>query len=166
MAIPDDRGDESFADDLNMWPGIVSGRVALLLRSTEIQPAAAPICPLLHSIVGFGVPLLGKMQVPPCLLAPRPPRPGTPLYMWMPLDFSPHAFNRGVWHAPICFPMRLGPRVLGRRGVRHTPLSERTQVSLPPPPPSSPCHGAVGWENVARLEKRLCGAVGWGTSRW
>lgn len=45
MAIPDDRGDESFADDLNMWRGIVSGRVALLLRSTEIQPAAAPICP-------------------------------------------------------------------------------------------------------------------------
>lgn len=58
MAIPDDRGDESFADDLNMWPGIVSGRVALLLRSTEIQPAAAPICPLLHSTVGFGVPLV------------------------------------------------------------------------------------------------------------
>ena len=26
-------------------PGIVSGRVALLLRSIEIQPAAAPICP-------------------------------------------------------------------------------------------------------------------------
>ena len=45
MEIPNDRGDESFADDLNMWPGIVSGRVALLLRSTEIQPAAAPICP-------------------------------------------------------------------------------------------------------------------------
>lgn len=62
MAIPDDRGDESFADDLNMWPGIVSGRVALLLRSTEIQPAAAPICPLSHSVVGF--------DVPPCLLPP------------------------------------------------------------------------------------------------
>ena len=46
MEIPNDRGDESFADDLNMWPGIVSGRVALLLRSTEIQPVAAPICPL------------------------------------------------------------------------------------------------------------------------
>ncbi len=46
MEIPNDWGDESFADDLNMWPGIVSGRVALLLRSTEIQPAAAPICPL------------------------------------------------------------------------------------------------------------------------
>lgn len=76
MAIPDDRGDESFADDLNMWPGIVSGRVALLLRSTEIQPAAAPICPLLHSIVGFGVPLVlwKKMQVPPpgALLLTRP----------------------------------------------------------------------------------------------
>ena len=39
MAIPDDRGDESFADDLNMWPGIVSGRVALLLRSSEIKPS-------------------------------------------------------------------------------------------------------------------------------
>ena len=36
--IPDDRGDESFADDLNMGRGIVSGRVALLLRSTEIPP--------------------------------------------------------------------------------------------------------------------------------
>ena len=38
IAIPDDRGDESFADDLNMGRGIVSGRVALLLRSTEIRP--------------------------------------------------------------------------------------------------------------------------------
>lgn len=36
--ISDDRGDESFADDLNMGRGIVSGRVALLLRSTEIRP--------------------------------------------------------------------------------------------------------------------------------
>lgn len=53
MEIPDDRGDESFADDLNMWPGIVSGRVALLLRSTEIQPAAAPICPLISLRGGF-----------------------------------------------------------------------------------------------------------------
>jgi hypothetical protein len=38
IAIPHDRGDESFADDLNMGRGIVSGRVALLLRSTEIPP--------------------------------------------------------------------------------------------------------------------------------
>ena len=38
ITIPDDRGDESFADDLNMGRGIVSGRVALLLRSTEIRP--------------------------------------------------------------------------------------------------------------------------------
>src|SRR3954452_4934473 len=37
ITIPDDRGDESFADDLNMGRGIVSGRVALLLRSTEIR---------------------------------------------------------------------------------------------------------------------------------
>ena len=32
------RKDKSFADDLNMGPGIVSGRVALLLRSAEIKP--------------------------------------------------------------------------------------------------------------------------------
>jgi hypothetical protein len=38
IAISHDRGDESFADDLNMGRGIVSGRVALLLRSTEIRP--------------------------------------------------------------------------------------------------------------------------------
>src|SRR5688500_18361651 len=38
ITISDDRGDESIADDLNMGRGIVSGRVALLLRSTEIRP--------------------------------------------------------------------------------------------------------------------------------
>jgi hypothetical protein len=38
ITISHDRGDESFADDLNMGRGIVSGRVALLLRSTEIPP--------------------------------------------------------------------------------------------------------------------------------
>ena len=38
ITISHDRGDESFADDLNMGRGIVSGRVALLLRSTEIRP--------------------------------------------------------------------------------------------------------------------------------
>ena len=39
---------ESFADDLNTRRGIVSGRVALLPRSTEIQPHAAPIRPPTH----------------------------------------------------------------------------------------------------------------------
>ena len=71
MEIPDDWGDESFADDLNMWPGIVSGRVALLLRSTEIQPAAAPICPLLLADVGFSMALqlaAKKVQVSSCSL--------------------------------------------------------------------------------------------------
>lgn len=34
---------ESFADDLNARRGIVSGRVALLPRSTEIQPQVAKI---------------------------------------------------------------------------------------------------------------------------
>ena len=43
--IPTERRVESFADDLNMRQGIVSGRVALLPRSTEIQPFVAPIRP-------------------------------------------------------------------------------------------------------------------------
>jgi hypothetical protein len=37
---------ESFADDLVVWPGRVSSRVALLLRATERKPAA--------SLVEFG----------------------------------------------------------------------------------------------------------------
>lgn len=32
------RGDKSFAYDLDVQRGIVSGRVALLLRSAEIKP--------------------------------------------------------------------------------------------------------------------------------
>ena len=32
------RGDKSFADDLDVQRGIVSSRVALLLRSAEIKP--------------------------------------------------------------------------------------------------------------------------------
>jgi hypothetical protein len=43
IAIPHAREDESFADDLNMKRGIVSSRVALLLRSTEIQPTVSKI---------------------------------------------------------------------------------------------------------------------------
>ncbi|KAK8670402.1 hypothetical protein V6N13_037020 [Hibiscus sabdariffa] len=41
---------ESFADDLNTRRGIVSGRVALLPRSTEIQPFVTSIrpCPRIH----------------------------------------------------------------------------------------------------------------------
>jgi len=37
-AIPIERRVEYFADDLHTRQGIVSGRVALLPRSTEIQP--------------------------------------------------------------------------------------------------------------------------------
>ena len=43
IAIPNAREDESFADDLNMKRGIVRSRVALLLRSLEIQPAVSKI---------------------------------------------------------------------------------------------------------------------------
>ena len=38
MAISDIGEDKSFADDLNREQGIVSSRVALLLRSAEIKP--------------------------------------------------------------------------------------------------------------------------------
>ena len=43
IAIPNAREDESFADDLNKKRGIVNSRVALLLRSIEIQPAVSKI---------------------------------------------------------------------------------------------------------------------------
>ena len=38
------RGDESFADDLNVEGGTVSSRVALLLRSAEVKPFLLKIC--------------------------------------------------------------------------------------------------------------------------
>ena len=44
-AIPIERRVESFADDLNTRRGIVSGRVALLPRSTEIQPLSLRFVP-------------------------------------------------------------------------------------------------------------------------
>ncbi len=47
IAIPNAREDESFADDLNKKRGIVNSRVALLLRSIEIQPAVSKIRALL-----------------------------------------------------------------------------------------------------------------------
>ena len=43
--IPIERRVESFADDLNTRLGIVSGRVALLPRSTEIQPKSLRFVP-------------------------------------------------------------------------------------------------------------------------
>jgi hypothetical protein len=43
--LPHGRRAESFADDLNTQRAIVSGRVALLPRSTEIQPRVARIRP-------------------------------------------------------------------------------------------------------------------------
>ena len=43
--IPTERRVESFADDLNTRLGIVSGRVALLPRSTEIQPKSLRFVP-------------------------------------------------------------------------------------------------------------------------
>ena len=44
-SLPHGRQAESFADDINMQRGIVSGRVALLPQSTQIQPRIARIRP-------------------------------------------------------------------------------------------------------------------------
>ena len=44
MVISNIGRDKSFADDLNMERGIVSSRVALLLRSAEIKPIVLQIC--------------------------------------------------------------------------------------------------------------------------
>ena len=59
MSIPHGRRAESFADDLNTRRGIVSGRVALLPRSTEIQPHVARIRPSPTRPTGRRSPLLG-----------------------------------------------------------------------------------------------------------
>jgi hypothetical protein len=40
------RGDKSFADDLIVHRGVVSGRVALLLRSAETNPLMPRFVPL------------------------------------------------------------------------------------------------------------------------
>lgn len=45
------RGDKSFAYDLLVRPGRVSGRVALLLRSTERKPVAGKICESFSSLL-------------------------------------------------------------------------------------------------------------------
>lgn len=55
--IPTERRVESFADDLNTRRGIVSGRVALLPRSTEIQPCVASIRPSPFNIKKIFFPL-------------------------------------------------------------------------------------------------------------
>ena len=47
------RGDKSFAYDLIDWPGHVSSRVALLLRSAECKPVAGMICFFLNSFIFF-----------------------------------------------------------------------------------------------------------------
>jgi hypothetical protein len=56
IAIPNAREDESFADDLNKKRGIVNSRVALLLRSIEIQPAVSKIRALLAHLPPFSQP--------------------------------------------------------------------------------------------------------------
>lgn len=54
IMISIERQAGSFADDLNTRWGIVSGRVALLPRSAEIQPYVAQIRPS-HLCVSLGV---------------------------------------------------------------------------------------------------------------
>ena len=51
IAISNIGEDKSFADDLNMERGIVSSRVALLLRSAEIKPLFCRFVLFLDQIV-------------------------------------------------------------------------------------------------------------------
>src|SRR2546423_1707720 len=104
--IPTGRRTESFADDLNTRRGIVSGRVALLPRSTEIQPFVAPIrpSPLRHTS-----PKSNFVDVRPEVRSERPPeaaRLGFPLRCpGETCSFPPNASSH-------CMP---GPRTRGKR---------------------------------------------------
>ncbi len=75
IAIPNAQEDESFADDLNKKRGIVSSRVALLLRSTEIQPAVSKI------------------------RAPRAPPPPLPLPTSLPFQSTCVVISLDYYHA-------------------------------------------------------------------
>ena len=66
IAIPNAREDESFADDLNKKRGIVNSRVALLLRSIEIQPAVSKIRALLAHLPPLLQHLYPTPLLPPC----------------------------------------------------------------------------------------------------
>ena len=59
------RRDKSFADDLIVHRGVVSGRVALLLRSAETKPLMPRFVPLWNLlptlfVQAFGVPQSGE----------------------------------------------------------------------------------------------------------
>ena len=62
IAIPNAREDESFADDLNKKRGIVNSRVALLLRSIEIQPAVSKIRALIAHLPPSSPPTLSPLN--------------------------------------------------------------------------------------------------------
>lgn len=72
------RGDKSFAYDLIVWPGRVSGRVALLLRSTERKPVRqldllrklSPICDPLDVVLRWGRVSRSSYMGLPSLIAP------------------------------------------------------------------------------------------------
>lgn len=51
------RRDKSFADDLIAHRGVVSGRVALLLRSAETKPLMPRFVPLRNHPIGMSRPL-------------------------------------------------------------------------------------------------------------
>ena len=73
IAIPNAREDESFADDLNKKRGIVNSRVALLLRSIEIQPAVSKIRALLAHLPPLLPTSLPNFYTLSFLLAMNPP---------------------------------------------------------------------------------------------
>src|SRR3954447_7343072 len=137
--IPTGRRTESFADDLNTRRGIVSGRVALLPRSTEIQPFVAPIrpSPLRHTS-----PKSNFLDVRPEVRSERPPeaaRLGFPLRCpGETCSFPPNASSH-------CMP---SPRTRGKRRGTSAGFAASTPLLLP--------------RRTKSARERRCGS--WGTS--
>jgi hypothetical protein len=88
IAIPNAREDESFADDLNTKRGIVSSRVALLLRSTEIQPAVSKIRALRAPLLSYSIEFSKIISAPPPYSGRSPPQ-APPLSLSPPTSPTP-----------------------------------------------------------------------------
>src|ERR1700684_2849549 len=138
ITISDDRGDESFADDLNMGRGIVSGRVALLLRSTEIRPHRPndllPPFPPPHTRVPPLPPSLRHLVILHLAkLFSHPHTPGCYLdHPWCTLDSTLKTLGTPQSGLPLPLAAGLGTRA-GTRDSRRDSLS-LLAPGLPVPP--------------------------------
>jgi hypothetical protein len=106
IAIPNAREDESFADDLNTKRGIVSSRVALLLRSTEIQPAVSKIRALRAPLLSYSIEFSKIISAPPPYSGRSPHKPHTsisqPTHLTHTTSISPPPSFRLRWLSLSC----------------------------------------------------------------